>query len=138
MHEMYDMLYDLDAEHVNQPEDFYTALSDAAKTTRGSYYAGLDASYMLYLLDFYKIVKVGGIHNPYACIEWLGIQIPQAILSLLDEKGFRFTFDNYKREAEEYTMHFYERNPARRGLRGRPPRRQDRLRRVYMWLNSAA
>jgi hypothetical protein len=29
MHELHDMLYDLDAKRVNQPDDFYTALSDA-------------------------------------------------------------------------------------------------------------
>ncbi len=52
----------------------------------------MDASHMLYLFEFYKILKIGGIHSPYACIEWQGIQIPQAILSLLDEKGLRFTF----------------------------------------------
>jgi len=35
---------------------------------------------------------------------------------LLDEKGLRFTFYNNKRVAEEHTLHFFERNPARRGL----------------------
>ena len=67
------MLYDLDAEHVNQPEDFYTSLSDAAKAARDSRYADLDASHMLYILESYKIVTIGGIHNPYSCNEWQGI-----------------------------------------------------------------
>ena len=68
---------------------------------------------MTCLLELYKIVKIGGIdNNPYACIEWPGIQIPQAILSLLDEKDLKFTFYNNKREAEEHTLHFYERNPT--------------------------
>ena len=71
---------------------------------------------MLYLFEFYKIVKIGCTHSPYACIEWQGIQIPKAILSLLDEKGLRFTFYNNKRVAEEHTLHFYEKNPAGRGL----------------------
>jgi len=31
---------------------------------------------MLYLLEFFKIVKIGGINNPYAYIEWPSIQIP--------------------------------------------------------------
>jgi hypothetical protein len=56
------------------------------------------------------------MHGPYACIEWPWIQILQAILSLLEEKGRRFTFYNDKREADEHTLHFYERNLARRGL----------------------
>jgi hypothetical protein len=71
---------------------------------------------MLYLFEFYKIVKIGGINNSCACIEWLGIQIPHAILSLLDEKGLRFTFYNNMRIAKEHTLHLYERNPTRRGL----------------------
>ena len=28
-HELYDRLYDIDAEHINHPEYFYTTLSDA-------------------------------------------------------------------------------------------------------------
>jgi hypothetical protein len=45
---MYDRLYDIDAEHVNQPEDFYTTLSDAIEAARDGHYADLDASHMLY------------------------------------------------------------------------------------------
>ena len=116
MHELYDSLYDLDAEHVTQLDGFYTALPDASEATGEGHHADLDASHMLYLFEFYKIVKIGGINSPYECIEWLGIQIPQAILSMLDEKGLRFTFYNNKRVSEEHTLHFYERNPARRGL----------------------
>jgi hypothetical protein len=33
LQELYDMLYDIDAENLSQPDDFYTALSDATKTT---------------------------------------------------------------------------------------------------------
>jgi hypothetical protein len=69
---------------------------------------------MLYLFEFYKIVKIGGTNSPYACIEWPRIQIPQAILSLLDEKGLRFIFYNNRRSAEERTLHFLERNLAGR------------------------
>jgi hypothetical protein len=58
LHELYDMLYDLDAEHINQPEDFYTTLLDATKAVRDTHYADLDASHMLYLLEFYTIVKI--------------------------------------------------------------------------------
>jgi len=35
---------------------------------------------------------------------------------LLEENGLRFTFYNDKREAQKHTLHFYKRNPARRGL----------------------
>ena len=58
LHEMYDKLYDLVVEHGNQPEDFYTSLSDATQTARDGQYADLDASHMLCLFKFYKIDKI--------------------------------------------------------------------------------
>jgi len=116
MHDLYDKLYDLDVEHDTLPEDFYKILSDATEKTGDGHSADLNVSHKLYLFEFYKIVNIGGINSPYACIEWPGIQIPQAILSLLDEKGLRFTFYNNMRVAEEHTLHFYERNPTRCGL----------------------
>jgi hypothetical protein len=35
---------------------------------------------------------------------------------MIEEKGLMFTFYNDKREAEEDTLHSYERNPTCRGL----------------------
>ena len=67
-------------------------------------------------MEFYKIVKIGGINSPFACMEWPKIQIPQAILSLLDTKGITYHFLDDKRAWEESTLQFYERNPAGRGL----------------------
>ena len=71
---------------------------------------------LLYLLEFYKIVKIRGINSPFACMEWPGIQITQAILSLLGTKGILYSFLDDKRAWEESLIHFYERNPAGRGL----------------------
>jgi hypothetical protein len=107
LYEMYDKLYDIDAEQLSQPKDLYTAISEATETSWVSHYAAMDTLHTLYLFEFYKIVKIGGIHSPYACIEWPGVQIPHAILSLLEEKGLLITFYNDKREAEEHTLHFY-------------------------------
>ncbi len=84
LHEPYDRLYDIDAEHLSQLEDFYTALSDSTKTAKDNHYAALNTFHTLYLFEFYKIVKIGGINIPCACIEWPRIQIPQAVLSVLD------------------------------------------------------
>jgi len=109
-------LLNIDSDTTNAPEDFYRTISKATVVARASITAELDAMHFLYQFEFYKIVKIGGTHNPYACIEWLGIQITQAILSLLKEKSFKFTLYNDKREAEEHTLHFYERNPSSRGL----------------------
>ena len=61
---------------------------------RDGHRAYLGASHMQYLFEFFKIVKIGGTHKPYACIEWPKIHIPQAILSLLDERDLMFTFYN--------------------------------------------
>ena len=56
----------------------------------------LEPQILLYLMGFCKIVKIGGINNPFACMEWPGIQIPHAILNLLGTKRilFRFLDDN--------------------------------------------
>ena len=77
LHELYDILYDLDAEHDNPREDFYTTLSDATEAAGDGHFVDLYASHKLYLFEFYNIVKIGGINNPYACIEWPGMQIPK-------------------------------------------------------------
>ncbi len=58
LHELYDRLYDIDAEHLNQPEDFYTALSDATETTGDTHLVALDTLHALYLFEFLKIVKI--------------------------------------------------------------------------------
>jgi hypothetical protein len=42
---------------------------------------------LLYLLEFNKIHKFGGISSPYASIEWQGVQIPQALTSILTNRG---------------------------------------------------
>ena len=53
LHDIYDRLYDIDAEPHNQPEDFYTALSDAKEAARANHYAALDTTHTLYLVEFY-------------------------------------------------------------------------------------
>ena len=47
----------------------------------------MDQHDLLYLFEYYKITKIGGANSPYACVEWPGIQIPLAIMSLLNRKG---------------------------------------------------
>jgi hypothetical protein len=68
-----DKLHDIDAEYLSQPEDFYTAMSDATQTVGDNQHAAMDTLHTLYLFEFYKIVKIGGNNSPYACIEWPGI-----------------------------------------------------------------
>ncbi len=71
---------------------------------------------LLYLIEYQRISKIGGTNSPYACGDWPGVHIPHAIPSLLDSKGLQFTFLNDKREEDDYTLLFYEHNPAGRGL----------------------
>ncbi len=40
---------------------------------------------LLYFVEFNRIYKVGGVSNPYDNMEWPGIQIPQAISTMLTE-----------------------------------------------------
>jgi len=44
------------------------------------------------ILSFYRIVKIRGVNSSFACMEWPGIQIPQAILNLLGTKDILFHF----------------------------------------------
>ena len=76
----------------------------------------LEPQLILYLLKFHKIVKIGGANSLYACTEWPGIHITQAILKLQGTKGIRFHFLDGKGAWNERLVHFYERNPAGRGL----------------------
>jgi hypothetical protein len=55
-------------------------------------------------MEFYKIVKIGGINNPFASMKLPGIQIAQAILSLLDTKGITYYFLDDKGAWEESTL----------------------------------
>ena len=76
----------------------------------------LDSKTLLYLFEFSKISKTGGINSPYATIEWHGIHIPQTIISTLDEKSLKCSFITDAGKWKEHFLTFYERNPAGRGL----------------------
>jgi len=49
---------------------------------------------LLYLLEFSKIDKVGEISSPYASIEWLGVQILQALTTILKDRGLNIFLIN--------------------------------------------
>ena len=116
LREIYDRLFDIDAEPMDIPEDYYTAIATASEAAGEGHTSEMKHHALIYLFEYYKITKIGGANSPYTCAEWPGIQIPQTILSLLDRKGLHFTFFNDKRVGEDHTLLFYERNPAGRGL----------------------
>ena len=100
------MLYDIDAKPMDLSEDYYTTIAIATKATGEGHTSEMDPRTLLYLFEYCRITKIGGANNPYVCVEWPGIQIPQVILSLLNRKGLHFTFFNAKREGEDRTLFF--------------------------------
>jgi hypothetical protein len=76
----------------------------------------LTSTYLLYLFEFSEIFKVGRISSPYAVIEWLGVHIPQATTSVLQNRGIKLSLINNDGEYQDTTIYFYDRNQAGRGL----------------------
>jgi len=70
---------------------------------------------LLYILEYSRIYKVGDPTGPYACMEWPGIQIPQALITQLDDRSLLRPFSQ-----EKYTyttsIYFCDRNPAGKEL----------------------
>ena len=57
------------------PDDFIEIFIEgiAAAEAQGETTITLSPKDTLYLFEFYRIFKVGGITSPYATIEWLGV-----------------------------------------------------------------
>ena len=90
LNDIYDNTISLDGADAHQmPNDYFTALNNATQASTDQHAVDLDSRTLLYLFEFSGISKTGGINNPYATIEWSGIQIPQAIISKLDEKPLK-------------------------------------------------
>ena len=114
--EIYDKIVSLDANTLDVPDDFYTALSDAVEAASDRHYVVLSPQHQLYFFEYYKISKVGGANIPYACMHWPGIQIPQSIINLLDAKDPLVNFIDDDGNPEQHLIQFHERNLAGRGL----------------------
>ncbi len=97
-------------------DDCFTAFNDATQASSDRHAVDLDNKTLMYLFEFSRTSKTGGINNPYATIEWRGIQILHAIISNLDEKTLKCSFIIDTGNWEEHFLTFYERNPAGRGL----------------------
>jgi hypothetical protein len=76
IHEIYDMPFDIDVEPIDIPVDYYTTIANATEATGEGHKAKIDPHTLLNLFEYYKITKIGGVNNPYACAEWPGIHIP--------------------------------------------------------------
>ena len=75
--DVYENTISLDGGYAQQiPDDYSTALNEATEASTDKSAVKLDSRTLLYLFEFSKINKTGGINSPYATIEWYGIQIP--------------------------------------------------------------
>jgi hypothetical protein len=119
-------------DHFIIPEDFVdiiaTAIAESAATNTNTH--ALKNIDLLYLMEYIRIYKVGGVSSPYANMEWPGIQIPQAISAMLTEIGLQFTFSIDIGCYKESVLYFYDRNPAGRGLdfADKPEQEEDFMR----------
>ena len=120
-----DSLLDVYEELLLQPDNDYTPLEDfidtlitciAEANAQDVAAITIPLADLLYLLEFSKIHKVGGISSPYASIEWLGVQIPQVLTVKLRDRGLNIFLFNNEGAHDTATTYFSERNPAGRGL----------------------
>ena len=111
--DVYDNTISLDGADAHQMlGDYFTALNDATQASTDRHAVDLDNKTLLYLFEFSRINKTGGINIPYATIEWPGIQILQAVILNLDEKPLKCSFITDAGKWEENFLTFYEKNPA--------------------------
>jgi len=98
-------------------DDFYSAITNDMDFTGENLTLELHSPKLLYLFEFYICTKKARVtSSPYICLEWLDIQKPKTIRSLLLDKGLKFHFINDSDTWDQDTVHFYDRNPAGRGL----------------------
>jgi hypothetical protein len=67
LREIYDKIFGIDAEPLPTPEDYHTAISNAIELAGEGHTATMDQHDLLYLFEYHKIIKVGGVNSPYAC-----------------------------------------------------------------------
>ena len=115
--ETYEDMLLSDKDEYIPPTDFIDTFITVIEATESSNAREitLTSTNLLYLFEFSKIFKVGGISSPYAVIEWHGVQIPQAITRILQKRGIKLSLVNNDGEYQDSTIYFYERNPAGKG-----------------------
>jgi hypothetical protein len=69
LREIYDEIFDIDAEPLEVPEDYYTVISNAMEAAGEGHIAGMASYDLLCLFDYYIVTKIGGTNSPYACAE---------------------------------------------------------------------
>ena len=69
LQEIYDRLFDIDVDALAVPEDYYSAIAEAIESARDHESVELEPHLLLYLMEFYRIVEIGGANNPFACMD---------------------------------------------------------------------
>jgi len=73
LRELYYRLFDIDAKARDALEDNYTAISYVMEAARDNHTVEINTHHLLHLFEFFKIVKIRGVHSSYACMESHGI-----------------------------------------------------------------
>ena len=63
------MLFDIDADPIGSPKDCYTTIANATEAVREGHTTEMAPHTLLYLFEYYRITKINGANNPYACSE---------------------------------------------------------------------
>ncbi len=91
-------------------------LAIAHTDSQNNEYVLLSRPSLLYTLEYTRIYKVGDPTGPYACMEWLGIQIRRSLLTLLDDKPLLCPLSQEEGYAYTRNIYFYDRNPSGKEL----------------------
>jgi hypothetical protein len=86
------------------------ALAITQADSQNNEYVMLPRPSLLYILEYSRIYKVGDPTGPYACMEWPGIQISQALLTMLDDIPLLCPFSQEEGYAYTSNIKFYDRN----------------------------
>jgi hypothetical protein len=90
------------------PRDYSLTLNETVEIAGDQTTLELDAGTQLFMFEFNRITKTGGINNPFVTIELPGIQIPQTIINNLLDKSLKCNFITYiarsERESSVYVM----------------------------------
>ena len=112
------VLLEPNSEYLADPTDLTRHISTTIAIANGknTSYVLLPKISLLRVLEHSGIYKVGGVTRPYACMEWPGISIPQALLTLREDRLILCPFSDEDCNTHNSNICFYERSSAGKGL----------------------
>jgi hypothetical protein len=91
-------------------------LSITQADSQNNEYVMLPRPSLMCILEYSRTYKVGDPTGPYAYMEWPGIQIPKALLTLLDDIPLLCPFSQEEGYTYINNLYFYDRNLASKEL----------------------